>query len=362
MNSIDKKHIWAQFCSWVVNHRKLLIIIGSIVALLTAAALTYFFVFYKPASNQPTPETQLPRVDPPKYHSPLTGMLVNNDALTKRPVSGVMIENSPEARPQSGLSDAGVVFEAICEGGITRFLALYQSERPQLVGPIRSVRMYYIDWAAGFNASIAHVGGNIDALNEIRNGTHRDLDQFSNGDSYWRSNDRWAPHNMYTSFDNIDAMNAAKGYTSSSFTSFPRIDGAPSATPTASIINVTISGPLFDSSYIYNPTTNNYARSQAGEPHTDSTGVQITPSVVIAMYVNEYTGASEEGSEEYIATLSSGRAVIFQNGIATEATWSKSSQTSQIQFTDAAGMPISLIRGQTWVTAIPNGNGNALWQ
>ncbi|MEI7689719.1 MAG: DUF3048 domain-containing protein [Candidatus Saccharibacteria bacterium] len=362
MQTIDKKHLWAKFCSWVTNHRKVILIVSGAVVLLTAAALTYLFVFYKPNTTGSTPETQLPKAEPVKVYSILTGQLVAEGTNLNQAVTGVMIENSPEARPQSGLKEAGVVFEAICEGGITRFLALYQTEKPQLIGPVRSVRMYYIDWAAGFNASIAHIGGNIDALAEVRNGVHRDLDEFFNADTYWRSTDRDAPHNVYTSFAKLDALNAEKGYTRSVFTGFARADGAPVATPDATSITVNISSELFNSSYVYNATTNTYARYQAGAAHNDRELGQITPSVVIAMYVNESTIPVEEGYEESIGTINSGKAVIFQNGTAITGTWTKTSQKGQISFKDAAGIEIPLVRGQTWIAAVPNGDGAVTWQ
>lgn len=360
----EKKDFFVRLKMWFVRHLKIILISTGIVIICTGATIACLVVFLKkPAvDNAPIPEVQLPKVEPIKYYSPLTGNLVADEATANRPVTGMMIENSPEARPQSGLKNSGVVFEAICEGGITRFLVLYQSERPQLIGPVRSVRMYYIDWAAAFDASIGHVGGNADALIEIRNGNHRDIDQFFNADYYWRSEDRYAPHNVYTSFDNLDALNAEKGYTSSIFTGFSRVVGAPSATPNATSIDVQISSYLFNSSYIYDATTNTYARFQAGEAHLDREDGQITPSAVVVMRVDESTIASEEGSEEGIGTIGSGSVVIFQNGIATEGTWSKASQTSQIKFTDALGVDIPLVNGQTWVVAVPNSDGSVTWQ
>ena len=158
-----------------------------------------------------------------------------------------MIENSLDARPQSGINQAGVIFEAIAEGGITRFITLYQEAQPQYVGPVRSLRPYYIDWAAAFDAPIAHVGGSPDALKQIRNGG-KDLDQFFNPGAYWRQSTRAAPHNVYTSFKNMDKLNKAKGYKSSKFTPWPRKEDSPLETPTAATIKVSISSanfPLF---------------------------------------------------------------------------------------------------------------------
>jgi hypothetical protein len=133
---------------------------------------------------------------PTTVASPLSGVQVSPD-LAKRPVTGIMIENSPDARPQSGLQDAGVVYEAIAEGGITRFLALFQDSRPQYIGPVRSLRPYYIDFGWPYQAAIAHVGGSPDALTQIRSGSYRDLDQFFNSGTYSRINSRVAPHNVY---------------------------------------------------------------------------------------------------------------------------------------------------------------------
>lgn len=350
---------------WFTRHKKLsilFIIIGALL-LIGGAVGAIFLLNQKPL--EPTPEKHLEEVkppEPPKYYSPLTGNLVESESATTQPVTAIMIENSPDARPQSGLKDSGIVFEAIAEGGITRFLVLYQEQKPQLVGPVRSVRMYYVDWYAAFNASIAHVGGSASALAEVRNGSYRDIDQFFNGGYYWRATDRYAPHNVYTSFEKLDALNAAKGYTSSSFTGFTRTDSKAAETPTATSIDVTMSSFLFNSHYDYNATTNTYNRSQAGAPHTDREAGQISPRVVVVLKVQETT-VFEDGYRESINAIGSGSAVIFQDGTATEVTWSKPNRQSQITFTDAEGKDFPLARGQTWISAIPeNKGGRVTWQ
>ncbi|MEI6054176.1 MAG: DUF3048 domain-containing protein [Candidatus Saccharibacteria bacterium] len=363
MKSIEKKHIWRRFTNWISVNRKKVLIIGGIVLVLAAAAVTVIILFLKPAAQteQSNANIQIPIVvEPIKYYSKLTGSLVPTEAATKQAVTAIMIENSPDARPQSGLKNSGVVFEAIAEGGITRFLVLYQSEKPQLIGPVRSIRMYYVDWLAAFNASVAHIGGSAAALTEVRGGDYRDIDQFFNSQAYWRASDRYAPHNVYTSFAKLDELNLSRGYTESSFTGFSRTDSTPVVTPDASSIEVHVSSSLFDSSYVYNPTTNNYDRYQAGELHTDREEGNITPSVVIAMYVDEET-IFEDGYRQSIKTIGTGNAVIFQNGTAIEGTWTKNSKTSQITFTDSTGADIPLVRGQTWITAVPNEGGSVTW-
>ena len=356
----------SRFRNFISKHRKLLIITSSVVLAICAGCAVAYFVFVKKpvtvrSNTDKATEETVAKPDPIKYYSPLTGLLVADEAATKQAVTGIMIENSPEARPQSGLKNSGVVFEAIAEGGITRFLVLYQQEKPQLIGPVRSVRPYYISWAAAFDASIGHVGGSDEALNEVRNGNYRDIDQFFNADSYWRSSDRYAPHNVYTSFEKIDALNASKGYTTSTFTGFARTDGKVSTILDATNINITISSDLFNSSYAYSATTNTYDRSQAGAPHLDREDGQISPSVVIALRVDE-SNLGDYGNHQDIVTVGSGSAVIFQNGTATNATWTKNSKAEQIKFTDAAGAEIALVRGQTWIVAVPNDGGDVTWQ
>ncbi|MFZ1301081.1 MAG: DUF3048 domain-containing protein [Candidatus Microsaccharimonas sp.] len=350
--------------NWFKTHKKLSIILGIVLVLLIAGgtAAAFYFINQKPVETiskvKPAPQ---PEPEPIKYYSPLTGAQLETEAATHQPVTGIMIENSPDARPQSGIKDSGVVFEAIAEGGITRFLVIYQEQKPQLIGPVRSVRMYYVDWVAAFNASVAHIGGSAAALAEVRNGSYRDIDQFFNASSYWRATDRYAPHNVYTSFEKLDALNAKKGYTSSEFTGFTRKDSVAAPTPTVTSIDVQISTPLFNSHYNYDPATNTYTRSQAGAPHLDREGGQISPRVVIAMKVDQKR-VFEDGWREQIDAIGTGTAYIFQDGSTQEVTWKKASKTDQITFTDATGKDVPLARGQTWITAVPNGSGSVSWQ
>jgi len=361
METVDKPHNLKKFRDYIVRHKKMIIIVASSLIVIGLTVLVLSIFIRKPTTVEditPVASVVEPEPVPVKYYSKLSGTLVKDEATITAPVTAVMIENSPEARPQSGLKDAEVIFEAIAEGGITRFMALFQTNKPALIGPVRSVRIYYVNWMSAFNASIAHCGGSAEALEEVRNGNYRDIDQYFNDGAYWRSNDRYAPHNLYTSAANIDALNASKGYTTSNFTGFSRVDASPAATLDATNITVNISSYLFNSTYAYDLTTNTYARSEGGEAHLDSDGNQLSPNVVIAMHVDEYTMAD---GHENIAAIGSGNATIFQNGTAINAVWTKDSASSQIVFTDAAGTEIPLVRGQTWIVAVPNGTGDVSW-
>lgn len=362
-NDEIKRSAWKRLKHWIKTHRTRTYVIGGLFLVAVAAVIAFFVLNQKPGDVPVSHSTPSPKkvIPPKKYYSPLTGLEVKDEAATKQAVTAIMIENSPDARPQSGIKQAGIVYEAVAEGGITRFLTLHQQDKPQLVGPVRSLRMYYVDWLAAYNASVAHVGGSAASLAEIRNGNYRDIDQFFNSGSYWRATDRYAPHNVYTSFDKLDALNKSKGYTESKFTGFPRTDSKASKTSDAQNITINISGPLYNTSYIYKPEHNYYERSLAGVPHMDREDGQITPTVVIALKV-DMTKVLEDGYRESIVTLGTGQAVIFQNGTAKEVTWKKDDKDKPLTFTDETGKEVLLARGQTWISAVPNQGGSVSWR
>jgi len=329
------------------------------VGLLILAILIAFFVTSKPANKQVV--IHIPKKKPavvvPKpiiYYSALSGAAVTQ-AQSELPVTGVMIENSDDARPQSGMSQAGVIFEALAEGGVTRFLVLYQENEPTSVGPIRSARPYFIDWDLGFDATYVHVGGSPDGLAQIQTDKVKDINEFYYGGDFTRITSREAPHNVYTSMNTILTLETRLGYNTSTFTAFPRKLDQPAKTPTATDLNFTMSSADFAVNYMYQKTTNSYLRSEAGSPMIDAaTNTQLNPKVVIAIVVPWTDGALDSSGAYYTdySDIGSGDCYVFQDGTVTTGTWSKTSPTSQITFTNSAGTPIKLNAGQTWITAV----------
>ncbi len=347
------KSKWNKFdkLNWPPGKKEWIIFI--IILLLLAVGGYLLFHKSKPATLKPIPKITGQMTVP----STLTGLQVD-PSVNKRTVTGVMVENSPDARPQSGLSQAGVVFEAIAEGGVTRFMALYQDTAPSNVGPIRSARPYFLQWVLGFDAGYAHVGGSPEALADIKAWHVRDLDQFANGGSYHRISSRAAPHNVYTSIAALNQLEVQKGYTTSNYTGFVRKKKAvpnKKVAPAAKSVNLTMSGPLYNVHYDYNATSNNYARSVGGAPHTDAdTGKQLTPAVVIAMVMPYSLGALDSSGAYYsnYGTIGSGPVYVFQDGGVITGTWAKTSNNAQFTFKDASGKSIRLNPGQTWLTAV----------
>lgn len=361
---MPKKSKWQKFRAQLFTRppkKRLLIITGVSLSFLALGTGLIYSLQPDPEpvvvqEVKPTPVAEkLP--EPTVIASPLTGVLVEPELAARR-VTGVMIENSIDARPQSGLSEAGVVFEAIAEGGITRFLALFQESKPGNFGPIRSARPYYVQWAAGFNASYIHSGGSGEALQLIRTLGINDMDHGAYGERLAsRISTRYAPHNVYTSMDRADALAKDLGYDKSEFAPFARKDD-PKATellaPTASTINFDISGANYNTSYIYDKETNSYKRFLARQPHSDAdSGKQINPKVVVAL-VTDYSIHPDRIHSVY-RTLGTGKIIVFQDGVAVEGTWQKDSDASSLILKDSAGNPLALNRGMTWITAITAG-------
>ena len=349
------------------HRREFVLLIVAIVVLIAAAVASFIILQKQPKILTGTFIINQKPYIPPTVPSTLTGLQVKA-AVNDRPVTAVMIENSPDARPQSGLDQAGVVFEALAEGGVTRFMALYQDTQPDYLGPVRSARPYYIQWLLGFDAAYAHVGGSADALSDIRTWHVKDMNQFYNADYYQRISSRYAPHNVYTSITQLNRLEAAKGYGKSNYTGFPRKKDAAAAKPNAATINVTMSGYYYDSMFKYNAKTNNYTRYQMGAVHTEllKSGrlVPITPKVVITMIIPEHAGALDATGAYYAdyAAIGSGKVMIFQDGTIATGTWTKTARTAQITFTDKTGAPIKLNAGQTWIIAVPNNVSNVTYR
>lgn len=337
-----------------LSRKQMMIAIPVAVLLLAGGSVAaYTLLKDKPEPPKPVVKKEEPKPEPPKpitVASPLTGVQVKPE-LAEMPVTGVMIENSPDARPQSGLREAGIVFEAVAEGGITRFLALYQEDQPDYIGPVRSVRPYYVEWLQGYDAAIAHVGGSPEALDLIRSAGVKDLDQFHNPGVYHRISSRYAPHNMYSSVPKLVEHGRTKGYNKSNFTGFARKPDKPSATPDATSIDLTISSYLYNPHFDYDAATNSYKRSQGGQPHVDErSNVQLSSKVVVVMVVP--FGIKVNGLHSDYTTIGSGEAFIFQDGTVTKGIWEKRGAKDGIRLGDANGAPIGINAGQAWVSVV----------
>ncbi|MFH1171657.1 MAG: DUF3048 domain-containing protein [bacterium] len=277
---------------------------------------------------------------------------------------GVMIENLAQVRPQAGLADASIVYETLAEGGATRFLALFEGPGDHLekIGPVRSARPYYLEWNSEVDALHAHAGGSPEALQEISGFSIKDLNGIAHGAKYFfRDHTIAAPHNLFTSSDLLTRALADIGLAAATptFTSWQYKDDPPIAARPAdgAYAKADFSGRTYAVEYRYARATNDYARLNAGVPHTDAlTGQQIHVKNVILQIIPKILDVGEKGRLTLDVT-GTGKALLFIDGGANVGTWSKKDRTSRTDFFFEDGKPAVFTRGSTWVEVTPEDEG-----
>lgn len=281
--------------------------------------------------------------------SPLDGTQVTPEVAVHRPL-GIMIENHPDARPQFGLSQASIVYEAVTEGGITRFLAIFGSEGGSKIGPVRSARPYYLGWVLEYDAGYGHVGGSSLALQNIKEFHLNDLDQFAVGSLAYRREltaNKALEHTMFT--DTAKLRQVAENKFGNDITPLAIKFKTPLTREhrgASQAITIDFSSPSYKVTWNFDPETNHYLRSQAGGFHKDAaTGETIVADTIIVQAV-------KRTSVDSMTTVGSGQAQVFMDGKRIEATWKKSSLASTTIFSDSTGAEIARNPGHTWIEIV----------
>lgn len=305
---------------------------------------------------------------------PLNGKMytqTRRDAWEKRRPLGIMVENHVDARPTLGLTRSDVVYEAIAESGITRFLVMFYCQDAGDIAPIRSARTYFIDWLSEYDATYAHVGGAnrpgpANALGQIRDYKIKDMDQFGLGfPTYWRGTDKLAPHNVHSTTKKLWEAAQERGFGpedengdkwSKKFIEWKfKDDAALDQRGDHAPITVPFRNNSADYTVIwkYDKESNTYKRFHAEAAQTDTiTNEQLSPKTVIVQLTAERFLNDEEGHLLY-TTIGSGKAYIFMDGKVMEGKWNKANRTARTKWTDSKGKEVELNRGQIWVQTIP---------
>lgn len=370
ISDIQQKSIFSrikQSISHTSNKKKVIMTIGVIIVLLLGISIydRYFShgspilnigggqLFSGNLSSNSAPEEK-------KVISQLDGSLYLQDDAQRHPLA-IMIENHPDARPQSGLDKASIVYEAIAEGGITRFMAVYGPNVATKIGPVRSARTYYLDWALEYDAYYTHVGGNIDALDLIPKIGIKDLDQFRYGDrAFWREPQagKATEHTMYTNGEKLYEIASQNKWKDSSFTPMSFKENPPKESrPATNSISIDFSTDSYKVKWVYNPENNNYDRSMAGSAHFDGVSKsQLIANNIVIQEVNRtatVTRINENGWT--MDTIGSGNAKIVHDGKVTEVTWKKTDRNSRTKFFGKDANEIQFNPGVTWYEIVPPG-------
>src|SRR3989338_1649601 len=345
------KKIISIFAGLTNIQRTLVLIILGVVLYGLSASLSYSLLSQsKPASSTKENLASLPGPgneftedpnDPKTESCPLNGVKrtkKSRDFWERRRPLAVMVENHTESRPQSGLSAADVVYEAVAEGGITRFMAVFYCNLADIqVGPVRSARTYFLDWLGEYNALYAHVGGAntpgpADALGQIIKYKVKDLNQFSIGfPVYWRDYQRLGhsvatEHTMYSTTQKLWEIGAKRGWTATasgqlswdkSFTPWKSKDDKAGGQVSKIEVNFWESQSGYQVYWEYDSTANAYKRKNGGDSHMDlNNNTQLVSKVVVVQFQKEsHANDGYPGNVHLLyGTTVTGKALFFQDG------------------------------------------------
>ena len=289
------------------------------------------------------------------FRHPLSGVFIDRQ-VDLPAVYAVMVENSSDAWPQSGVDQAFQIIEAPTEGGIPRFLAFFGGDQVVAsIGPVRSARPYFIDWASGYGALYAHIGGSPAAIRQLNIAeTVLDFDEYYNQYQFWRSPDRYAPHNVFTSTELL-GRGLAKEYpdrSNWSYSTYHFKDDALLETRPEDVEDVVVEFGvnLYRVTWKYDRLTNSYQRFENTRAQTMADGAPLMANNIIVVTM-EMTVLDEIGRLA-IETTGEGKAILFQDGTVKDVSWKKPTVADLMRFYDAEGKEILFNAGQTWIEVV----------
>jgi hypothetical protein len=291
---------------------------------------------------------------------PLTGRPAPGGEVPHRPVLAVKVENTPDAYPLAGLQTADVVYEELVEGGITRFMALYQCKEAKKVGPVRSARTTDPKVLVQYDphAVIAYSGGQLAVVHAVERSGLVSFDEDSGGDAFWRDDARFEPHNLFVNTARLRAK-AAKRTAGEGPPRrlFPFDAERPSVGKHVAGVSMSFSSSV-TASWRWDKGTNRWQRMLGDQPMSLDTGSPITASNVIIQQVVVTEGNLVDvlgyHSPE-VALTGSGKAWILRDGVLIAGRWSRPVMGAITKFVTKGGDVISLAPGNTWIELVAKG-------
>lgn len=312
-------------------------------------------IAYVMRSESPVPRRDLLLVDtnptarPQPVRRAIDGVALEPDA-SQPGYYAVMIDNMIDARPQSGPADASLVIEAPVEGGITRWLAVFPSDaKVTRIGPIRSARPYYVDWAMEFDALYAHVGGSPEALEKLHGLAIRDFDEYFRSKYFWRDQARKSPHQVFTSTELLAGAGTGDSAPVDPW-QFKDLPDPDSRKPAGKDIVIPYGAPAYDVRWTYDPESGGYRRFQGGREQFDDGGHAVSAKNVVVQFTSvESTDAVDRKS---VGTIGGGKALVAIDGKVRQGTWKKKDGHGRTRFYDDLGNEITFNAGQTWIQVV----------
>lgn len=284
--------------------------------------------------------------------APLTGLADPSRVTKDRSALTIKIDNTPEARPQYGIEQADVIYEEIVEGGITRLAAIFNSQLPSRVGPVRSVRRTDREIVFPLGGVFAFSGGAQYALRSIASAPVKTFDQSNAGSAMFRDLKRYPPHNLYANAVLLMTKGGRPKPPPALFTY--RQPGTAATGPRVNSFTVGFAAG-YEASYQWNGVTKSWDRSIFGAPDVTASRTRLSPKNVIVMNVSYLGGVGVEGSEAKLT--GTGPAEVFSAGRVQHGTWSRSNLRRAIVYKNLSGRVIALTPGQTWVELLDTSEG-----
>ena len=286
------------------------------------------------------------------YTQELTGIPAR--AAVNRPALAVKIDNVDSARPQSNVDRADLVYEEMVEGNLTRLIAVFHSDIPDVVGPVRSVRTTDIHVLDQFNTPLLSASGaNPGVLAAVDAADVVNVNALEAGGAYFRSSSKRAPHNLFVrSIELYIAANGAGGNPPQLFNY-----RQPFTSPAGGVASngVDIDFGSADISFRWSAADRGWQRTQNGRAHTMSDGVRLTPENVVVLET-QYGASPVDANSPEAHTVGSGPAWVFTAGQVVSGSWSRASSDQPIALFDGNGQPVGLTRGQTFIELAPPGS------
>ncbi|MDF2591287.1 MAG: hypothetical protein K0S75_753 [Clostridia bacterium] len=298
-------------------------------------------------------ETVVPEPTQNQTLCSLTGLQMEANTPDIRPVA-VMIDNMASARPQSGLINADIVYEMPAEGGITRYMAIYHHQSSDKIGPVRSARSYYIDKAMEFNAVYVHCGGSPEALGDIQTLKIDSLNELKGESNFWRSKDRKAPHNLYTSTKLINEVMESKKISQEKWDYKMNFSDNYIDLQGKAIKGIVIDYKHnYKAGYEYDGNQKLFFRTINGVRLKDKeTNVEVsTVNIIIEKVKSKIV---DDIGRIDITNVGTGRGYFITGGKLIEIEWSKGARNAKTTYKDLKGNPIQLNKGNTWIQVIPD--------
>jgi hypothetical protein len=305
------------------------------------------------ADTTTTTTTTTPRTaTAPTHHrvAALTGLPDPTAVTKRRSALTIKMDNTPQAHPQIGVNEADIVYEEIVEGGITRLAAIFNSNLPTVVGPVRSVRRTDREIVFPIGGIFAFSGGAQYAVASIETAPVKLFDQSNAGGAMFRDTKRQPPHNLFANAAALMKMGGKVHTPPPLFSYISRAKPAVGARVGSFTVNFE-SG--YAVSYQWDATIHRWLRSIFGAPDLEANGVRVTPANVVVMSVNYIGGVGVEGS--YAQMVGSGPVQIFSDGRLQKGKWFRSKIRLKTAYRTSSGKTINLRPGQTFVELLATG-------